>query len=241
LYFFLGSFRYLCYAITNIETLEKSNIADYAFTTLAWPLLFLYFKNLSSNKLIQNKKSDIKHLVLPFFLFILICFRSCIKDEISFILNKVGVSIVLIYTLGYYFWSLKILMGGLWKKRKSFKPSDKEQIAVRKWTKFLFIILTLMLFRFFANPIINQKFIFLNTNNDFLIVGAVVWIVMYVKLLTSPEVLFGYKVFQDKLNKHKIDFFVFENQWNKSILTEITNKKDLVLNKKIKKLTKFFS
>jgi AraC-like DNA-binding protein len=59
------------------------------------------------------------------------------------------------------------------------------------------------------------------------------WIVVYVKLLTSPEFLFGYEVFQDKINKYKIDFIVFDNQWNKTITDEITNKKDLVLKETI--------
>ncbi len=59
--------------------------------------------------------------------------------------------------------------------------------------------------------------------------GALLWIVVYIKLLTSPEFLFGYDVFQDKINKYKLDFFVFDNQWKKTITDEITNKKDLVL------------
>lgn len=229
LYFFLGSLRFLTYALTNILALERIPLADYAFTTLGWPLLFLYFKNLATNSHYPNFKSDSKHLLLPVSLFILVCFKNYIKEDIAIVLLKVGVPIVLTYTLGYSFWSYKILKKTLWAEKSSFKPVDKQQVIVRKWSKFLFFIFTLILVRFLINPIANQQFKFFNTSNNFLFFGAILWIIVYIKLLTSPEFLFGYDVFQDKINKYKLDFFVFDNQWNKTITDEITNKKDLVL------------
>ena len=75
LYFFLGSLRFLTYALTNILAVESIPLADYAFTTLAWPLLFLYFKNLANNSQTIDIKSDGKHLLLPMSLFILVCFK----------------------------------------------------------------------------------------------------------------------------------------------------------------------
>lgn len=229
LYFFLSSVRFLIYALTNMLAIEKTPLADYAFTTLAWPLLFLYFKDLATNSHTLKLKSDSKHLVLPITFFILVCFKNYIKEEIAIILLKVGVPIVISYTLGYCFWSYSILKRDLWIKKSLFKPIDKQQVAIRKWSKFLFIIFTLILFRFLANPIVNHQYKFFNTSNNYLFFGALMWIVVYIKLLTSPEFLFGYEVFQDKINKYKIDFIVFDNQWNKTISYEITNKKDLVL------------
>ena len=228
LYFFLGSLRFLMFALNSV-IINEPNIADYAFTTLAWPLLFLYFKSLSYNKQVINLKSDLKHLVLPIFLFILVCFKSYLREDVVITLTKLGVPIVTIYTLGYCFWSYSLLKNNLWKKKSTFKPLQKKDIAIRKWSKFLFFLFTLILIRFLVNPIINQEFKFFSTNNNFLAFGALMWIVVYVKLLTSPEFLFGYEVFQDKINKYKIDFIVFDNQWNKPITFEITNKKDLIL------------
>ena len=232
LYFFLGSLRFLMFALNSV-IINEPNIADYAFTTLAWPLLFLYFKSLSYNKQVINLKSDLKHLVLPIFLFILVCFKSYLREDVVITLTKLGVPIVTIYTLGYCFWSYSLLKNNLWKKKNTFKPLQKKDIAIRKWSKFLFFLFTLILIRFLVNPIINQELKFFSTNNNFLAFGALMWIVVYVKLLTSPEFLFGYEVFQDKINKYKIDFIVFDNQWNKTITDEITNKKDLVLKETI--------
>jgi AraC-like DNA-binding protein len=208
---------------------ERIPAADYAFTTLGWPLLFLYFKALSTHSHSLKLKSDIKHLALPMALFILVCFKNQIKEEIVIVLLKIGVPVVITYTLGYSFWSYRILKKNLWAKKSSNKSADKQQVAVRKWSQFLFFIFTLILLRFLINPIINQQYKFFNTANNYLFLGALLWIVVYIKLLTSPEFLFGYDVFQDKINKYKLDFFAFENQWNKTISEEITNKKDLVL------------
>jgi AraC-like DNA-binding protein len=126
-----------------------------------------------------------------------------------------------------------ILKKNLWVKKSSFKPVDKQQLAIRKWSKFLFIIFTLILGRFLINPILSQQYIFLNTTDNFLFLAALLWIIVYIKLLTSPEFLFGYEVFQDKINTYKLNYYVFENQWNKNLLIEITNKKDLVLRETI--------
>ena len=229
LYFFLGSLRFLTYALTNILAVERIPLADYAFTTLGWPLLFLYFKVLTTNSHALKLKSNSKHLALPMVLFILVCFKNYIKDDIAIVLLKIGVPIVITYTLGYCFWSYRILKKKLWAKKRSNKPANKQQVAVIKWSQFLFFIFTLILLRFLINPIINQQYKFFNTYNNYLFLGAFLWIVVYIKLLTSPEFLFGYDVFQDKINKYKLDFFVFDNQWNKTITDEITNKKDLVL------------
>lgn len=229
IYFLLGSLRFLTYALTNILDLERFPIVDYAFTTLAWPLLFLYFKDLTKNSISLQIKSDIKHLVLPVSLFILICFENQIKEDVVLVLMKIGIPIVVFYTLGYCLWSFFILKNNLWIKKSNSKPRDTQQIAIINWSKFLYFIFTLILIRFLANPIINPHNSFFNTINDFLYLGAILWIVVYIKLLTSPEFLFGYEVFQDKINKHKIDFIVFDNQWNKTISFEITNKKDLIL------------
>lgn len=229
IYFLLGSLRFLTYALTNILDLERFPTVDYAFTTLAWPLLFLYFKDLAKNSHSLQIKSDIKHFVLPLGLFFLICFKNQIKEDVVVVLMKIGVPIVVFYTLGYCLWSFFILKNNLWLKKTNNKPRDTQQAAITNWSKFLFFIFTLILIRFLANPIINPDKSFFNTINDFLYLGAVLWIVVYVKLLTSPEFLFGYEVFQDKINKHKIDFIVFDNQWNKTISFEITNKKDLIL------------
>ena len=86
LYFFLGSIRFLTYALTNILAIERIPLADYAFTTLGWPLLFLYFKNLATNSHSPNLKSDSKHLLLPVSLFILVCFKNYIKEDIAIVL-----------------------------------------------------------------------------------------------------------------------------------------------------------
>ena len=85
LYFFLGSLRFLSYALTNILAVERIPLADYAFTTLGWPLLFLYFKELSTNSHNLKLKSDSKHLVLPMTLLILVCFKNYIKEDIAIV------------------------------------------------------------------------------------------------------------------------------------------------------------
>lgn len=229
LYFFLGSLRFLTYALTEMLAIEKTQIADYAFTTLAWPLLYLYFKNLINSKNKTVLKKDFFHLILPLSLFLLICFKSFIRVDLVILLTKIGVLIVIVYTLTYCYSSYRFLRNNVWEKNNELPIVNKHYIALRKWSKLLFFLFALLLIRFLANPIINQNFNFFNTSHNFLIFGALIWIVMYSKLLVSPEFLFGYEVFEDGRNTHEIDFSVKDNKWMKSITKEITNKKDLLL------------
>lgn len=229
LYFFLGSLRFLTYALTEMLAIEKTQIADYAITTFAWPLLYLYFKNLINQKNKTVLKTDFLHLILPLSLFLLICFKSFINVDLVILLTKIGVPIVIVYTLTYCYSSYRFLRNNVWKKNNELPIVNKHYIALRKWSKFLFFLFALILIRFLANPIINQNFNFFNTSHNFLIFGALIWIVVYSKLLVSPEFLFGYEVFQDGRNTNEIDFSVNDNKWEKSITKEITNKKDLLL------------
>jgi AraC-like DNA-binding protein len=229
LYFFFGSLRFLTYALSEMLAIEKNQIADYAFTTLAWPLLYLYFKNLINPKNKTYLKKDLLHLILPLTLFLLICFKSFIKVELVILITEIGVPIVIIYTLTYCYSSYRFLKNNVWKKNSELPVVNKHYLALRKWSKFLFFLFALLLVRFLANPIINQNFNFFNTSHNFLIFGALIWIVIYSKLLVSPEFLFGYEVFQDNRNRCKIDFLENNNKWEKSITKEITNKKDFIL------------
>lgn len=228
-YFFLSSLRFLIYALTEMHAIEKTRMADYAFTIFAWPLLYLYFTNLKNNKNKADLKVDFLHLILPVTLFMLVCFKSFIRHDLAVLLNKIGSIIVVVYTLGYCYKSYRFLKKNVWKKKGELSVVNSHQIAISKWSKFLFFLFALILARFLANPIINQKFDFFNTSHNFLLFGALFWIFMYVKLLVSPEFLFGYNTFQLKSNEFKKDFFVVDTPWEKTIIKEITNKKDLLL------------
>jgi AraC-like DNA-binding protein len=212
-----------------MHAIVTTPIADYAFTIFAWPLLYLYFTNLKNNKNKANLKVDFLHLLLPLVLFLLVIFKSYIAQSEALLLIKIAVPIIIVYTLSYCFFSYRFLKNNVWKKNRELPLENNHQIAIRKWSKFLFFLFALILLRFLANPIVNQKFIFFNTSHNFLLIGALLWIVMYVKLLVSPEFLFGYDAFQPKSNELKKDFFVKDTTWEKSITKEVTNKKDLLL------------
>ena len=229
LYFILGSFRFLIYALFKMHAIANTHMADYAFTIFAWPILYLYFTNLKNNKNKANIKVDFLHLILPFLLFMLASFKSYIVQRDVILLNKIGIPLVILYTLCYCYFSYRFLKNNVWKNNRELSLGNNHQIAISKWSKFLFSLFALMLARFLANPIINQEFTFLNTSDSFLLFGALLWIIMYVKLLVSPEFLFGYDAFQDKSNELKMAFLVMDTKWEKTIIKEITNKKDLLL------------
>jgi len=90
-----------------------------------------------------------------------------------------------------------------------------------------------MLLRFLISLTLgNVTFWFIN-QNKFLWVGAIIWIVMYVKILYSPDFLYGYEVFQNKIKEYKKNNIIFDNIWIMDSSKPLTNIQDTVLKIKI--------
>lgn len=105
---------------------------------------------------------------------------------------------------------------------------------IKKWTIILFVALTISTCRFYAmyyQYLFLEFFVIVNPVK-YLWTTALVWIVLFVIILTYPEILYGYNRFQTNPSKINPDTYN-NNFWNLNSKIQINNINDQVLKEKI--------
>ena len=146
---------------------------------------------------------------------------------------KIGFIIEIFINIAYAIASYKLLKEKLWKRKSDVLVINQQNNIIKRWTQLLFSIFTLMLIRFIIGLTLNDAFFWYINQNSYLWVGAVIWIALYIKILYSPEFLYGYEIFQSKIKELKKHAIIFDNIWITKTSKEITNIQDLVLKEKI--------
>jgi len=232
-FFFLSSLRFLSHSIPDsFHLLDYQKNIDFIFVISAWPLLYLYFSNLINNNN-SLKNLDLIHFIAPVFFFFLFCIKRYVMDYTVLTFWKMGFIIEIFINIGYAIASFKLLQKNLWKRKSDVLVINQQHNIIERWTQLLFGIFTLMLVRFIiCLTLYDASFWYIN-QNSFMWVGAVIWIAMYIKILYSPEFLYGYEVFESKIKEFKKHSIIFNNIWSIDTITAITNIQDVVLKEKI--------
>jgi len=233
LFLLLSSFRFLAYGVIDLVRYQNFHKRiDLLFAVTAWPLFYLYFSTLVDNKNPFQKKK-LLHFIFPSFLFILFCLQPVFTNEVFIIGRKFGFSIIVAFNVAYTLASYKLLATKVWNRNSEILVINQQNTIIKRWTKWFFILFTLLLFRFFINLALNNKDYWYINQNNFLWVGALIWMAMYAKILYSPEFLYGYEVFQNKIKEYKKNQIIFNNIWLLENPKGVTNVQDLVLKEKI--------
>lgn len=232
-FLFLGSLRFLVHGISDVLPLQHfRKQIDLIFVFSAWPLLYLYFSNIARNA-IYSKKKELLHFIVPLLLFILFCTQGYVTVQAFDIGWKIGFILVILLNIGYAFASYQLLKEKVWKKNSDVLVINQQNKIIKNWTQFLFSLFALMLLRFLISLTLNDPAFWYINQHKFLWVAALIWIILYVKILYSPEFLYGYDVFQNKIKEYKRHNIIFDNIWNVEAIKDVTNTQEAVLKEKI--------
>ncbi|MEL1241376.1 helix-turn-helix domain-containing protein [Flavobacterium flavipallidum] len=229
----LNSFRFFTYGIINLIS-NKDVLTLYAkysnLSTLIIPLAYLYFEKLGYKKSFEKK--DLFHFVFPTVYFL-------ITFEIyEFIIPNYTVKLCLyivfmIYLTTYCYISYKVLQKTIWNKKRENKLSKNQYKKVYNWTLFLFIALVLASIRLILSLFIEFTQNEQSKGFSYQWITAVIWIVILIKILVSPEILYGYKILNEKVLEDRNSKLTFETIWKLYPVSEIKNAQHLVLKDKI--------
>lgn len=233
LFFFLSSTRFLFYGMPNIPF--QKNILFFMnvlFTVTSWPCLYLYFTHLIKKRSEISAKDGL-HFLLPSVVVFLALIIGILTDSALAILIPITGFINLAVNFCYYYLSYKLLAKNVWQRNSSITLIDKHNKAIRKWTTFLFAVFSLVFLRVLVNFFIVDKAVWTSNKNGYLWVGALIWIVVYARILTDPEFLYGYDVLQTKIKEYKKRTIVLDNIWKTEFVKSDISLKDGVLKEKI--------
>jgi AraC-like DNA-binding protein len=232
LIFILSSLRFFLHGLSDTLFIQPiiRNI-DVVFANTAWPLMYLYFGKLN-NVHEKLKGRELLHLVLPLLLVTLFFLQRLFTGEFIINASKTGTIITILYNIFYAITSYRLLHENIWKRSSKIVVVNQQNMMIAKWTKLLYGLFVLMLIRFLINMLFNDSELWYRNKNNFLWVAALLWIIMYIKILYSPEFLYGYEILQNKIKEYKKNTIVFDHIW---LLTskEVINLQDQVLKEKI--------
>lgn len=230
------SLRHLIIGITYFmsDAAFKDSFYTYSnFATVVIPLFYLYFKNLANNNKDFDRK-ELFHFIFPicFFAFIILVNEF---QVLSIPLEILFYTIFFAYALYYTVICYQLLKHAIWTRKIESKVIKKQNELIKKWTVFLFIAITLITLRLLVS-------ILLKTFHDEHIKGlshqwvsCLIWLFILLKILISPEILYGYDVLYQKINENRNTDLVLNELWNTSPNSTLNNSQHLVLKEKIEK------
>lgn len=214
------------------------NFAYFPFYSVIIPLFHLYIKNIIANSK-QYKFRELWHLVFPF----LLSFGNLLNNH-YLLLGKYSVVILNLIFVSYAFIYLVVgfllLKKNVWNRNSKIQIIDVQNNLLRKWTLFLFMLyvaisLRLLVTLFF--DLINSSF---SAGKNQLWISGILWSIIYIKILITPEILFGYNALFKKISDQKKSLILLNEIW---IVTEkiiVNNQQHGLLKDKIyPELTKY--
>lgn len=214
----------------GIQTIAKDIVEPFHPILLVnVPLFYLYFRAIVLDSKVFYWK-NLLHFIIPiFFVFSFMVTKFFFSTNLNLVVtfNFVGLSVFILF---YLIKSFNLLRTKLWKSDPAIHPQHFK--LIRNWTIFLFILVLLLSFRSFVSFSIdfwNNKRI---SGQSFSIVQAFIWLVIFGKILLSPEILFGLPKLLERLDTFKNEKVVLFDFWNYNT-SIVGNQNDLKMKDKM--------
>jgi AraC-like DNA-binding protein len=229
----LTSIRFIIHGFITIYPflLNLQNQFDIAVNVFAWPLVYLYFYNLVYNPS-HFIKSNLLHFVIPTLFLSSIWFNDYLTKQDYNKVVFIGIVIIISTSILYVIASYKLLNNTVWTQKNELLRIDQKNKLFKQWTIILFVLFILMFLRFLFNFTLKCLGIDYFNKHQFLWFSALICIGLYLKMLQSPELIYGYHVFQKKIKEYKKNTIIYKNIWitKKPVISNI---QDSILKEKI--------
>ena len=196
------------------------------------PCSYLYFLNLVKDRKMMDL-DNVKHFIIPL-----------LFNGIDFVLDKKYIDIMrsdfyyytffTLYTITYLTLNFNLLNKNIWNRKGDIGIVVKQNQLIKKWSVFLFSM-------FVINAIRIIIVLYWEINNDnysfgasFLWISGVFWLVLYFKIIISPEILYGFTYLNTAINEKKKGDKTTISFWNTNSNIVIANIQDKQLKAKIK-------
>ena len=207
----------------------KSNI----YIALFVPCFYLYFKYLIRD----HQRFLFKDFMHVIFLFLAILERKILLFDTLFDckLNYFFSQFFAIYSIIYLRKIFLLLKKNVWNKKATLSIVMTQNKLIKKWSIVLFSVLVFNVFRFYF--VYYRQYLFfepiiIGHSVEYLWTTALVYIILFVIILSYPEILYGYYKFQIEPSKINPDSYN-NNYWNLNSKFQINNIHDQVLKEKI--------
>ncbi len=229
LIFLLTSIRYFINGYVLIDTNSSINTILVNFKSiqmLTYPFLYLYFKNLiSDNKSIHL--NELKHFIPLIILTIINKVISNSSISQSILVYYIYTLFFLFYTLFYLLITYQILQREIWKKVGKLEIVIRQNKLLKNWSFFLFsafLVISIRNLILILMSVLNYP-----VTEDYLWISVITFLILFIKILATPEILHGYNFLIQKINNEKNSSISIESFWSIKPLQQIINVRDVQL------------
>jgi AraC-like DNA-binding protein len=197
------------------------------------PLFYFYIKSIVTDSK-SFKWKHLLHFIFPL-LVVLSFFKNSQFTENFFALPPtLKYTAIIVFSFVYLLKIFQLVRTQLWQSKH--KINEKKYKLIRNWTNFLFVLAILLTVRNIISFTIDFSTNSIAHGYPFSIVPALIWLIVFGKILISPEILHGLPKLEEKLKKLENDNVASYNFWNSSI-AKVSNQNDLKLQEKLNSKT----
>jgi AraC-like DNA-binding protein len=194
-----------------------------------FPFYYLYNKSIIEDNTVFNKR-DTAHLIVPtiFSSYIFLMYSMGHNEENFF---KIGNFIFLIAISIYYsVLTFSLLKNKLWSVPEN--EQTEHYRLIRNWITSIYVLSLLIILRFIIS--ISFEFYFNEklSGDIFFVFHCIIWMAIFIKIIVSPEILYGLPKLHKKINSTQISNVEIPSIWNLQ-MDAVSNQKDVKLKEKI--------
>lgn len=199
---------------------------DMAFS-LVLPSFYLYFKDLALEQ--QWKRNNLIHLSFSICLLVLFILGENADANYAYTIKKISSICALVFSLIYGYAGFSILRKNVWSKKSELKTVETQNKIIHHWTYILYGCFILFIFRFGFN-MFSSSFVYSKSNfyqNTW--VSSLVWLVIFFKLLITPQILYGFDFLGKQVEEFKSQNKIMTDIWSIKPLQSVSTEKNLKL------------
>jgi AraC-like DNA-binding protein len=224
-------FHGISQAYPEIEISKLVTMIDVSIIMLM-PCYFLYFQDIVYEN--KFKMGSLLHFIVPFLLGSVYIIKFFSNSGTTYLLEKLFFSVGVLFYLIYATIVFVMLYKYVWTRKTDIKAVQKQNELIKNWSMFLyFSLFVILLIRVITSIVSNEPGSF---NNDYFWLVGIVWMGIFVKIILTPKILYGYNF----LNK-TIDAFtenvVLSSVWLiEGTVLPITSERDKKIEEKMSSL-----
>ena len=225
--------RFMFYGISqaypNLNIKWFTNFLD-VLLVIFMPCFYLYFQNIIFEN--KFKVGNLLHFLTPTLLIVIFTVKIIASSENEILIRKIFLFTGVLFYLVYAYVGFKLLYQNVWCRKSEINAIQKQNALIKNWSIFLytsFIIIATV--RLLTGFFINKHFI---NNIQYLWITALIWVSIFVKIILTPEILYGYN-FLNKTIDLSTNKVILNSVWKvDGTVIPITSEKDIKLAEKIK-------
>lgn len=226
-FFFLG----LSEAFPELNVSNIATVLDKSFIMMM-PCFFLYFQNVVRENKFELGNS--LHFIVPFLMATFYNTPIFVTSVSSDLARKLFFFTCIALCLNYSITGFVLLYKNVWRRKSDIKAIQQQNKLIKNWSIFLYVaFIVLVLIRVATSIISNKPGSF---SNEYLWVTGLAWIVIFAKIILTPQILYGYNLLNKTIDA-ATEKVILRSVWHiQGTLLPIISEKDKKLEEKIKSL-----